>query len=334
MSASPAIIAPPTETAACPLCDGPASAPLARLHDAVWAKPGEFALVRCEKCGHGFLSPRPPRESIGFYYKDLYSSEEGIKTEENLQHSWIARRLNGRRLADLLTRRKPGVGDRHLDVGCGVGAFLLRVSRDTGATAVGVDFDPAAVASAERHGKEAGLPVEVHRGTLAEQAFAPGEFATASMIHFLEHSFDPRAELAATFRALCSGGAIVVEVPSFTALGRHVFGPFWLPYLAPQHVSLFSRETLRRALEEAGFTEVRLFDSWAPLVWTISFVLWYHRVLGGRSRFANNPLVKVLSIFLAFTWLPFLAICDVFVFSFPLAVLGRGDHIRATALKP
>ncbi len=322
---------PALEIAACPLCGARDALPVARLHDAVWAKPGQFGLVRCTACSLAFLSPRPPRESIGFYYKDLYDGE-GLVMEEKLQHSAIARALNRFRLRDLVSRRRPSVGDRHLDVGCGVGAFLLRVSRDTGATGVGVDFDPAAIESTLRHGRDAGLPIEAHRGTLDEQTFAPGEFATVSMIHFLEHSYDPRAELVLARDLLAPGGAIVVEVPSFRSVARRVFGAFWLPYLAPQHVTLFDRVSLKHALEESGFRDVRVGDSWAPFIWTTSFILWYHATLGGRSRFAENKAVKMLSLFLAFTLLPTLAVVDV-LGSVVAARVGRGEHIRATAVK-
>ncbi|HVO30651.1 MAG TPA: methyltransferase domain-containing protein, partial [bacterium] len=144
----PTPVAPATEVASCPLCGAAESTRIGTLHDAVWAKPGEFGLARCAKCSAAFLSPRPPRESIRFYYEGLYDAD-GLKTEEALQHSGVARFLNGLRLGALFRRRRPATGERHLDVGCGVGALLLRVARDTGATAVGVDLDKNAIDSAE-----------------------------------------------------------------------------------------------------------------------------------------------------------------------------------------
>ena len=91
------------------------ASPVALLPDPVWSKRGRFGLVRFGSCSLAFLPPRPPRESIGFYYKDLYDGE-GLVMEEKLQHSAIARALNRFRLRDLVSRRRPSVGDRHLDV--------------------------------------------------------------------------------------------------------------------------------------------------------------------------------------------------------------------------
>ena len=60
---------------------------------------------------------------------------------------------------------------------------------------------------------------------------------------------------------------------SIDSLARKFFRRFWLPYLAPQHITLFSRQSLAAALGEAGFEDVRVHDSYAPLVWTISFMI-------------------------------------------------------------
>ena len=322
-------VAPATEDAACTLCGGTRSTRMLALSDAVWSRPGEFWLSRCEGCGAAFLSPRPPREGIGFYYKDLYRGD-GLKFEEQLQYSGIAGVLNSRRLADLFSRRKPKPGERHLDVGCGVGALVVRTAKATGATVAGVDFDPNAVATLSRKG--AGLLVEAHEGILAQQVFLPGTFATVSMIHFLEHSYDPRGELLLAHSLLEDGGAIVVEVPSDDSLARRVFGRYWFPHLAPQHLTLFSKVTLVRALQQAGFQDVRVKDAFAPLVWISSFVLAWHHTLGGKSAYAKNVFARVFTGLFALAFVVPMMIGDVLL-AVLLPLAGRGDHIRATAVK-
>lgn len=320
------LVPPAPEDAACPLCGGTSRAPELVVSDKVWDRPGVFTLSRCDACTLVYLSARPPRAEIGFYYKDLYRGD-GLAFEEKLQHSAIARFLNSRRLAALARRRAPKPGESHLDVGCGVGAFLVHVAKATGARAVGVDFDAHAVESARRHG------VEAHAGTLADQtAFAPASFATCSMIHFLEHSFDPLQELRRARTLLEAHGAIVVEVPSDDSLARRVFGRWWFPHLAPQHLTLFSRRTLTQALEQAGFREVRVHDAFAPLVWTSSFVLFWHHTLGGRSRWARNFFLRLFTLLFAIVFLLPILATDLLLATL-LPFLGRGDHIRATAVR-
>ena len=326
-------LAPPlTEKAACPLCGAADGEPLHALQDAVWARPGTFTFARCRDCEGGFLSERPPRDGIGFYYKDLYA-DGGLEVEVALQYGSIARFLNRLRLGALFRRRKPAPGERHLDVGCGTGAILLHLARLTGATAVGVDLDANAVAiAAERAAKE-GLPVEMRRGTLADQAFPAGHFATVSMIHFLEHSYDPAAELALAFAALEPGGAIVIEVPSFGSLARRVYRRWWFPHLAPQHLVTFSRRSLAKTLTAAGFTGVRVRDSFAPFIWIASFVLFWHNTLGGRSRHAKSIPVRLLTLLTTVVVVPPFLVVDLLL-SVVLPWLGLGDHTRATAMKP
>lgn len=295
----------------------------------MWNKPGTFALVRCLGCESGYLSPRPTANAIAFYYKDLYDGD-GLKVEEALQHGSIAGFLNARRMRDLFRRRRPREGERHLDVGCGTGAFLVRIARVTRATAIGVDVDANALAVAERRG--ARLPVELKRGFLSEQGFPAGSFATISMIHFLEHSYEPNAELARAHALLEPGGAIVVEVPSYRSLARRLYRRFWFPHLAPQHVTLFSRASLAAALERAGFADVRVRDVFAPLVWLSSFVLAWHHTLGGRSRFAKSIPMRLFTLIAALVILPPFLLLDPLI-AMCVALARRGDHIRATAIR-
>lgn len=318
------LVPPTTESAACPLCGSGARATELVVSDKVWDRPGVFTLSRCEGCSLVYLSSRPPRAEIGFYYKDLYRGD-GLHFEEKLQHSAVARFLNARRFAALASRRAPKADESHLDVGCGVGAFLVFLKRRTGARAVGVDVDPNAVESAKRHG------VEAHAGTLADQS-GLGTFATCSMIHFLEHSYDPVDELRRAHALLVPGGAIVVEVPSDDSLARRLFGRYWFPHLAPQHLTLLSRRTLTRALDAAGFRDIRIHDAFAPLVWTSSFVLFWHHTLGGRSRWAKSFAMRLFTLLFALAFVLPILLLDL-VLSALLPLFHRGDHIRATAVK-
>lgn len=327
-----ALQAPATEEASCPLCGSAEARPLHPLQDAVWARPGTFLFARCARCHAGFLSERPPREAIDFYYKDLYA-DGGLEVEVALQYGSIASFLNRLRLGALFRRRTPSKSERHLDVGCGTGAILLHIARRTGATAIGVDVNADAIAVAAERSKKEGLPVEVRRGTLADQAFPSGHFATASMIHFLEHSYDPKAELALAFAALEPGGAIVIEVPSFGSLARRVYRRWWFPHLAPQHLVTFSRKSLADALAGAGFTGVRVRDSFAPFIWIASFVLWWHNNLGGRSRHAKSIPVRLLTLVAVIVVVPPFLVADLLL-ALVLPWLGLGDHMRATAIKP
>jgi SAM-dependent methyltransferase len=74
------------------------------------------------------------------------------------------------------------------------------------------------------------------------------------MFHYLEHSTDPRAELAAALKALRPGGLLLIEVPDPECRYARLLGRWWLPWLQPQHLNLAPAANLRHRLGELGFT--------------------------------------------------------------------------------
>src|SRR5439155_19304384 len=121
-------------------------------------------------------------------------------------------------------------------------------------------------------------------------ALAPGlggKYDPVSMSHYLEHTLDPRAELAAACTALATGGRLMIEVPDPEfRLGR-VLGRYWLPWFQPQHQHLLPVASLDRLLREHGFT---------PKVWhrglahqSVDFTFAAVLLLGRLGPPANLP---------------------------------------------
>ncbi len=272
---------------------------------------------------------------MGAYYEGLYD-EGGLRVEEQLQRSALARLLNWRRMRALVARRPFRRAARHLDVGCGVSS-LVRQLASKGLAVVGLDFEEAACQSQRAYCRD--LNVKLWRGTLEEARDENGEvvdkpterFSSASMIHYLEHTFTPVEDLRKVHRLLEPGGALVVEVPSLESFHRRLFRSYWLPYLPPQHISLFSRRSLRRALQDAGFVGVRIRGASAPFVGLSSFAIWWTWTLGHKSslpRFLQTLLWPVAPV-----WGLIVFLSDLSSFWF-LAKSGHADHLRVTALKP
>jgi len=290
-------------------------------------------MARCRVCSHGFLARRPDRENIGFYYDGLYD-EGGLALEERLQRSLLARALNWRRLR-ALRARMGGQRGRHLDVGCGVSALLRQIA-EQGREVVGLDFDGAACHS--QRAFCARLRVTLWQGTLDEAQdgdgqrvdFAEEKFASASLIHYLEHTFSPVEDLRRVFDLLQTEGAVVIEVPTLESANRRWYRSFWLPYLPPQHISLFSRRSLRRALKAAGFEGVRIRGASAPFVGFSSFLIWWTWTYGRKSRVPRHVAFVLWP--LAFGLGALALVSDLTSFWW-LAKSGRADHLRATAVK-
>jgi SAM-dependent methyltransferase len=71
----------------------------------------------------------------------------------------------------------------------------------------------------------------------------------------VEHLHDPPDALAAIGRVLKPGGRLWIATPNLRALGLRRFGATWLALDPPRHLVLFHRESLGRALEDAGFAD-------------------------------------------------------------------------------
>jgi len=142
----------------------------------------------------------------------------------------------------------PELGQRVIEVGCGIGNFTqLLLDREFVAA---VDIEPACIARLR----------ERFPGLYAE-ACAPGSVAFAQLARFapdscvclnvLEHIEDDRAALAAMASVLVPGGMIVLLVPAFPAL----YGPIDRNL---QHARRYSRGSLVTLARACGLEVRRL----------------------------------------------------------------------------
>lgn len=102
-------------------------------------------------------------------------------------------------------------GQRVLEIGCGTGNLALLVKRrHPGATVVGLDPDPRALARATRKAARAGLAVQWDRGFADELPYPDGSVdrvLSALMFHHLEPA-GRRATLREVRRVLAPGGSL------------------------------------------------------------------------------------------------------------------------------
>ena len=146
---------------------------------------------------------------------------------------------------------RPLVANRRwTDVGTGAGALLDAlgpVARRVGAVEPQPEFNAALRARG----------YEVHR-SMAEIPEASQDVIT--LFHVFEHLFDPLGDLRVLRERLVPGGRIVIEVPHardllLDFLDVEAFRSFTI---WSEHLLLHTRESLRRFLEAAGFTDVTI----------------------------------------------------------------------------
>jgi SAM-dependent methyltransferase len=185
-----------------------------------------------------------------------------------------------------IARLGPG---RLLDVGCGRGDLAAGFLRH-GWKVDGLDVSSSAVESARAIG------VAAITGTL-EEAPWPGEsFDAVLFSHSLEHVPDPIAALVRAHDLLRPGGVLAVAVPDWGSRQRRIFGSRWYPLDLPRHFQHFERNSLRSAVERAGFVvcDTRRSVSTFGLVGSLQYAIFGRLITGGRAHRPTLAIVMVL----------------------------------------
>lgn len=168
-----------------------------------------------------------------------------------------------------------------LDVGCGQGIDLVRYAR-AGARVTGVDLTPRHIALAQAHLEALGLAGTVVEGDAERLLFADESFDRVSSNGVLHHTPDMQAALQEIWRVLRPGGEARVVLYNRRSLhywlGQVVWmgvvkGGLWREHSisgvlaagverssvgARPLVRVHTPREVRRALERAGFSEVRV----------------------------------------------------------------------------
>ena len=168
--------------------------------------PGASRSTAAEGCRHVFQNPRLSIDGLDFYYNDFYDGlgEERLESIFALDPKPYRRaRADGgrRREARALARRRRRPRP-----------LLLRRARAAPDDAL---RRPRSQREHRRRRKRAaGSTAATAASSPTSRRSSPGpRYDVVSMSHYLEHTLDPRAEIAAAARAPAEGGLLFIEVP-------------------------------------------------------------------------------------------------------------------------
>ncbi len=294
------------EVPGCPVDGSPGTVKYASVHDAYFGTPGRWRYRQHRHAGHLWLDPRPADASVGELYADYYTHAAEVPDASAGVWQQAMRLALSARLgyptsgkAGMLARLVsclPSVGaaaemevmrihasesGRMLDVGCGGGAFLRRM-RKAGWEVAGIEPDARAAACLAA---EAGFPVYRSLEELTRKD--DQRFDVIVLGHVIEHLSDPVQTLIALRSLLDTGGRLVLTTPNALSLGARIFGASWRGLEPPRHFNIFSPDSLRQALDRAGFqvermqTDVRMARS----IWFMSYLA----RAGGRDLEIMRP---------------------------------------------
>ncbi len=246
-------------TVICHYCKGVDFVPLVSgVRDRAGVVPGEFAFVRCVRCGSAMLSPPPRACDVAGFYPRVYTFAPELaagwrRVLAQAEYA-IFYRPSYRAEARIVDRHcRPASGGRRgtvLDVGCGRGLRLLAFRR-LGYEVHGCDFQADSV---DYLNARLGIPARQGDVTTVDSLYAPESFDVITAFHLLEHLPDPGRAIRAFRSLLRPGGRLVVCLPLADSVQARVLGRRWAAFTeAPRHLALPSQTALAALLAECGF---------------------------------------------------------------------------------
>jgi len=229
------------QSTSCPICEGPTREYCRKRSFDV-----EWMIDRCQSCGHAFVRNRPSMDMLKEIYAGVAHHPMPPVTMDTLRTKADAIAMAGT-VARLTAER-----GRVLDVGCGDGAFSYHL-HDHG-------FGPIVLIDLDRRAQQAGglVPESEFRLTPYEH-IEDGPYTVIVMSQTLEHSLDPIGWLERARRLMEPNGVLAIALPNFGGVYR-LLGTRDPMIIPPVHLSFFTEQSLRLALDRAGF-RIRLLRS-------------------------------------------------------------------------
>jgi len=206
-------------------------------------------VVRCRDCDLVYINPRPPLEHIHQGYAEAVD-ETYVSQAEGRLHAF-------RRLARQISRLKDPGGRRLLDVGAAAGFFLV-AAREQGWKVEGIELSSWLADWAKQH-----FDLTIHTAPLQAGQFPPNHFDVITMFDVLEHVEDPTATVRIVRKVLKDDGLFVLSYPDWGSIFARLLKRRWW-FLLSVHLYYFTRQTIRRLLEQNGFEVIamqRLYPS-------------------------------------------------------------------------
>jgi len=204
-----------------------------------------WTVYRCEKCGLGVLDPRPgPEELKNLYAENYFDDQYGRGLAMGSPE--MKRRISQEDHRVKFVRRYKRTG-KILDIGCGMGYFLL-ACRIAGYDVEGADISDHASAYVS---KELGIPIRT--GGIETVTFPEASLDVVTMWHFLEHVPRPAEYLESARRWLRSDGVLVIDVPNYLGTDGQKSGAGWVGWQLPFHLYHYTPSSLSDLLAAHGF---------------------------------------------------------------------------------
>jgi SAM-dependent methyltransferase len=236
----------------CPICNGRGRTVLygpklpAKFDETAPPPPysAHYQINRCANCGLTYSSPVMDDRGVSRLYQDSSEINVSPGEEDNVRRTMALYY----RLASPHLRGR----ERVLDIGCDMG-FMLEAAKTDGFKELhGVEPVPAARSIAET------IEGTIVTGKFFEQTHYPADyFDLITLIHVLDHLYDPRVVLRQARKNLRPEGLILAVVHNVRSLLGLLLGERF-PIFNLYHHYFFNKDTLAELFRRQGYEVVKV----------------------------------------------------------------------------
>ena len=261
----------------CPWCNSVNNSVFLELKD-YFLTQEDFKITECHDCKLLFTTPCPSTSQIGNYYKsnDYLSHNEQKKGLVPLIYRNV-KKINIKNKFSMIDHYR-AINKNILDIGCGVGDFLL-YAKNNGYNVVGIEPDSEAREIAEKK--------------LNTKIFSPDElnnipdesFDVITMWHVLEHVSDLKTEISHLERLLKSNGQLILALPNYKSYDAEYYRDKWAAYDVPRHLNHFSKTSIKNIFEKTNFELIDI----KPLKWDSYYIsMLSEKYKNNKNSFING----------------------------------------------
>lgn len=207
---------------------------------------------KCTDCGLIYQYPVLTQEEINDIYTDNYFEYEVANQDNFFDLMKLAMKDIG---FDNIESNLPN--KNVLDIGCATGK-MLNYLKTKGYNAQGIEICSASANYARKN-----YNLVIHEKPLIDVGFDIDYFSFIHFSHVIEHLPNPADTLKEVYRILAKGGYLAITTPNADGMFAKKYRDSWRAVM-PQHLWLFSKNTLSNYMRSIGFHIIKDF-SWGSI---------------------------------------------------------------------
>jgi 2-polyprenyl-3-methyl-5-hydroxy-6-metoxy-1,4-benzoquinol methylase len=209
---------------------------------------GEYKVMIWTNCSLTTLSPLPTSEELNKLYEMKYRKEysnQDIVTKDVISYE----QLRADRVIDVIKNSFGKDFKNILDIGCSSGTLLKNISKlATTIIPYGIEMND----NYRKYVVKEGIVSDEHISNDDINSYYCGneeKFDFISIVHVIEHLFNPRLTLQSIYKLLSEEGILYIEVPNLKTPYNNLTKEYFMIY----HLYYFTEYTLKALLQSEGF---------------------------------------------------------------------------------